>query len=193
MGNTTGRITKIKDDYHAQLLEVVGICDGAGLCYPGEMNMLCRAMRFQHARMTQDREAMQDVDGPDELDRATPAGRILEMVMGTSEQPARPTIREHLGHSRPAEKVEQRGSYDIVSGELPKPPRGVRSCRGPSVAELRALPVDRFIRVKPGEVKLSTLKLRISQQVNRPTRDTERPVRLICWEKEDGEIIVRHA
>ena len=92
----------------------------------------------------------------------------------------------------PREKVVDMGTHTLMAGPLPTPPKGVRRKKGPSDDELVHLPRDRYIRINKGEVKLSSLKSRLSQ-LKKKTREAGREVHLICWEQSDGTIIVRHA
>ncbi len=192
-------IGEVRDGYHGQLLGVTEACHADGLVFAEQMATLCRAFRSMRAQMTGDRVEMMLIEPPGASLARTPAGRILEMTMAYRTEDIKPgqTIRakrmgEPAAEQASAGGTRDRGSFVIESGPLPEPPKGVRLRKGPSSRDLLELPADQFIRIKPGEVKISTLRVRLAH-VRKKTREQGRELRLVCWEDADGTIIVRHA
>ena len=182
-------VSQIKSEYHELLERVVDGCADDGLIYSEEMSNVCRAYLLMRALMKQDKETIAEMMASDHSGQS-PGVRILETMMGYRNGSV-PT-RQVNGSAKSTALIDDRGSYKVVAGELPPPPATMRKVKGPSVETLMDLPRDRYIKIEAGEVKLSSLKLRISQKVNKVTKGTDKPIHLICWEQDDGTIIVRH-
>lgn len=194
-------ITQVRESYHEQLLEVTEHCHADGLVFAEQMAVMCRAFRYVRAVMKQDHAERDGIEPPERSIVATPAGRILENVMGyrTEELATGQTLKakrhedaQHADTPAAEEKIQDMGSHQIMSGTLPEPPKGVRRKKGPSDLDLIHLPRTKYIRINKGEVKLTSIKQRLSK-LKRSQRDQGKELELICWEQTDGTIIVRHA
>lgn len=87
-----------------------------------------------------------------------------------------------------ARRIVQSGSdFQVCEGEAPAPPKNARFRKGPTVETLAALRPGQYIKVPPGVMKLSSMKPRVS---NAKKIEGCSPT-LVCWETEEGAIIVR--
>ncbi len=184
----------VREGYHEQLLEVTEACRVDGLVFAEQMGELCRAFRYQRQQMRPDLGG-QDFERPSPALARTPAGRIMEMVMGYASEnlkPGQTTRAKRMEEQAKAEAPKDRGSFVIESGPLPSLPVALRPVKGPSHEVLMSLPKSEYIRIKAGEVRLETMKRRLREAIKH-AKDKGSTIKLVCWKDADGSIIVRHA
>ena len=178
-----GRPSDVREDYHQVLLEIQEQCAAYGMVFAHEMRMLSFSWYVTHCRR-RGLERDQEIVEPETDGSNTPGLEIMENAMKTATKPTGRIIkapnpthgRFAMHHSNPPE----------INGEG-------KMHSGPDVAELVTLGRQQWVSIPCGEISFDTLVRRVSQANGaRKKSAPSMKMRLICWQNDDGTMVVRN-
>jgi len=193
MGRASKQIDAKHSVYHEELLELREIVAEIGKTFPGEMILLCRAYRRKHARIAGIDDPITEQYEPEPEDKETPAAQLLRLAMDDGQTRQEKPMENHTqSPSKQTPLVEDREKFEIHNSPPPAPPTGIRTRKGPSPEDLLSITGSQWIKIKPDEMKFSSLKQRVAVANTKSKKENpDGYCRLICWQQQDGHMIVR--